>query len=318
MFDISWGELLLLGTVGVAITGKRDMPKVCRLVGNQVGRVVGLLQGARLRADKFTQHNELRSLQNELRSGLRELDQVKMELAVAASSHGIMGRALGPTTSSANNNNNSSSNNNNNNIYRANKNTAGTFPPSMLSSSAVQQRPNVASTAADRATTNDGGGTGMDAFDFHVVSSSSSSSDTTKDAHGGGPQNQQHQQDVDRTTMKIGIAPEIQTERAVMEEEWDKQGIGFKSRAEQGRWNTTSTTAATTTAIGRETSSSSSSSVPDTTRATGSELLEHLERQVLIFDQYDRVVDQQEQEVQQRIHKQQKHKQEQQARSQKT
>ena len=316
MFDISWGELLLLGTVGVAITGKRDMPKVCRLVGNQVGRVVGLLQGARLRADKFTQHNELRSLQNELRSGLRELDQVKMELAVAASSHGIMGRALGPTTSSANNNSNS--NNNNNNIYRANKNTAGTFPPSMLSSSAVQQRPNVASTAADRATTNDGGGTGMDAFDFHVVSSSSSSSDTTKDAHGGGPQHQQHQQDVDRTTMKIGIAPEIQTERAVMEEEWDKQGIGFKSRAEQGRWNTTSTTAAATTAIGRETSSSSSSSVPDTTRATGSELLEHLERQVLIFDQYDRVVDQQEQEVQQRIHKQQKHKQDQQARSQKT
>ena len=318
MFDISWGELLLLGTVGVAITGKRDMPKVCRLVGTQVGRVVGLLQGARLRTDKFTQHNELRSLQNELRSGLRELDQVKMELAVAASSHGIMGRALGPTTSSANNNNS-----NNNNIYRANKNTAGTFPPSMLSSSAVQQRPNVANTAsttaAARATTNDGGGTGMDAFDFHVVSSSSSSSETTNDAHGGGPQNQQHQQDVDRTAMKIGIAPEIQTERAVMEEEWDKQGIGFKSRAEQGRWNTTSTTAAATTTIGSETSSSSSSSsVPDTTRATGSELLEHLERQVLIFDQYDRVVDQQEQEVQQRIHKQQKHKQDQQARSQKT
>eukprot|EP00536_Pseudo-nitzschia_multiseries_P005858 jgi/Psemu1/191709/e_gw1.118.116.1 len=86
MFDVSWGEIAVLGAVGIAVTGKRDLPTACRFVGHQLGRVVGLLQGARARADRFAHHNELRALQNELRSGLRELDHVKTELAVAASS----------------------------------------------------------------------------------------------------------------------------------------------------------------------------------------------------------------------------------------
>ncbi|OEU20181.1 hypothetical protein FRACYDRAFT_153929, partial [Fragilariopsis cylindrus CCMP1102] len=103
MFDnVSWGEIVIVGSIGIAITGKRDIPKVCHFVGSQLGRVVGLLQGARVRADQFTQHNELKSLQNELRSGLRELDQVKTELAIAASSSGMVGRSLGQTTMSAN------------------------------------------------------------------------------------------------------------------------------------------------------------------------------------------------------------------------
>mmetsp|Transcript_13273 Transcript_13273/g.27257 ORF Transcript_13273/g.27257 Transcript_13273/m.27257 type:complete len:132 (+) Transcript_13273:116-511(+) len=110
MFDVSWGELAVLGAVGVAATGKRDLPRACRFVGHQVGRVVGLLRGARARADRFAHHNELRSLQNELRSGLRELDRVKTELAVAASSGGAVGRGLGPTTASANKHKNKNKN----------------------------------------------------------------------------------------------------------------------------------------------------------------------------------------------------------------
>ena len=102
MFDISWGEIAVLGAVGVAVTGKRDLPNACRFVGHQLGRVVGLMQGARARADRFAHHNELKALQNELRSGLRELDQVKTELAVAASSRGVMGNSLGAMTKSAN------------------------------------------------------------------------------------------------------------------------------------------------------------------------------------------------------------------------
>ena len=73
-----------------------------------------------------------------------------------------------------------------------------------------------------------------------------------------------------------------------MEEEWAKQGIGFQAQAEQGSWRS-----------GNE--EEDGDGVMDTTRATGSELLEHLERQCLIFDQYDRVVGEQEAKMEERV-----------------
>ena len=39
VFDsISWGEVIVVGAVGVAITGRKDLPKACRMVGTQIGR----------------------------------------------------------------------------------------------------------------------------------------------------------------------------------------------------------------------------------------------------------------------------------------
>mmetsp|Transcript_80368 Transcript_80368/g.162796 ORF Transcript_80368/g.162796 Transcript_80368/m.162796 type:complete len:103 (-) Transcript_80368:852-1160(-) len=83
-----------------------------------------------------------------------------------------------------------------------------------------------------------------------------------------------------------------------MEEEWTKQGIGFRARAEQGEWRSDGD--AITAGIGGD-GGFGEPSVVDTTRATGSELLEHLERQCLIFDQYDRVVGEQEAEMERRV-----------------
>ena len=102
MFNVSWGELFLAVGAGFFLVGKKDLPKVAFTVGTQVGRVVGLLQGARARADRFAEHSELRHLQNELRSGLRELDAVRSEMAVSMSPGGMMGRGLGTTTANAN------------------------------------------------------------------------------------------------------------------------------------------------------------------------------------------------------------------------
>ena len=229
MFDVSWGELLMLGAVGVALTGRKDLPRVFRFAGSQVGRVVGLMQGARARADKFASENELRQLQNELRSGLRELDQVKTELAVAASSRGMVGRNLGTTVTSAN------------------------------------RAPN----RVDRAASGRSLGNAVNP----TVSASSlpTSPDQIADSikHIPAPM----------------LAPEAQTIRATAEEEWEKQGIGFRSRAEQGLWLGTG----------------SSEGVHNTGGKTGSELLENIIKQNLIFDQYDRVVGEQEAAMQQRI-----------------
>lgn len=102
MVEVSWGELGVVVGVGLFLIGRKDLPKAAHTLGTQVGRVVGLLQGARARADRFTAQNELRQLQNELRSGLRELDNVKSELAVSMSTRGMMGRELGATVPSAN------------------------------------------------------------------------------------------------------------------------------------------------------------------------------------------------------------------------
>ena len=97
VFEVSWGETFILIGAATAIIGRKDLPRASRFLGAKMGRVVGFLQGARLRADQFASSNELTALQNELRSGLRELDTVKGELAIAASSRGLVGRGLGST-----------------------------------------------------------------------------------------------------------------------------------------------------------------------------------------------------------------------------
>ncbi|KAL3801740.1 hypothetical protein ACHAWO_013889 [Cyclotella atomus] len=88
MLDVTLGELAILGGLGIVLIGRKDLPNASHALGRQVGRVVGLLQGARLRADRFATDHQLKQLQNEFRSGLRELDAVKAELAGAMTSTG--------------------------------------------------------------------------------------------------------------------------------------------------------------------------------------------------------------------------------------
>lgn len=39
MFDMSWGELLVIGCVALVVIGPKDLPKVLRAVGNAVGKM---------------------------------------------------------------------------------------------------------------------------------------------------------------------------------------------------------------------------------------------------------------------------------------
>lgn len=286
MFEISWGEIFVVGAVGIAMTGRRDLPAACRFVGTQLGRVVGLLQGARARADQFAHQNELKQLQNEFRSGLRELDQVRMELAVAASSQGMIGRGLGATTASANRVGRSvtpsvasshlatfpnSSVSPPTSSSATNVPVLSGLPPSVeTSASLISNSPHATPTKNDSTKK---AVPSMDLFDFHVVEDKDDKSTSDKDA----------------------TSPSVvtHTERAVMEEEWEKQGIGFRAMAEQGQWKPPISSHGSTTSW-------------DTSKATGSELLEYLERQCLIFDQYDRAVAKEDRAVQERMLQKQK------------
>jgi Sec-independent protein translocase protein TatA len=278
MIDVSWGETAVLFGVGIFLIGRNDLPRASRVLGKQVGRVVGILQGARARADRFTADNELRALQNELRSGLRELDVVRGELAVAASGSGLMGKGLGtmvpganrrvgPTTSTS--------------VAAA---AAATAAATSLQSQSAATTPPLASSAAP---------SGQDylaaARSAEAAMSSQQSSPTAAAASISNP---------------LGLAPRSQSVGAVAEEEWAKQGIGFVSRAERGTGAWEGTMDDPNTGVGGAGSGGGaagrSSGAGQQISAGGAVLLADVIQQSLIHDQYDRAVREQDEALDRR------------------
>lgn len=238
MFDVSWGELVVVSAVGLAMIGRQDLPRAARTAGQSVGRIVGLLQGARARADRFTAHNELKQLQNELRGGLRELDAVKSELALSMSPGGMMGRNLGAMVPSANKAPTAAAGGGNNRLLAGGSSslTTGAYAPSASFSRAPITSP---------------------------ISIAFPDNPTTA-----------------TSTSERFLAPIKQTVGAVAEEEWAAQGIAFRSRAEKG-------------------SGLRDGAVQQST--SGSAILANLLQQTLIFDQYDRVVQEQDNILQSKL-----------------
>ena len=183
-----------------------------RMLGRQVGRVVGVLQGARARADRFTADNELRQLQNELRSSLRELDTVRGELAVAATGSGLTGRGLGSMVPGANRTGTGTG--------AGAPTTSTSTSSSSTSSPSTVPNSNIISGSAVSSVAPTG-------HDYLAAARSAEASASTSTAGLGGA-------DPVAGGNPLGLAPRSQSVAAVAEEEWVKQGIGFTSRAERG------------------------------------------------------------------------------------
>jgi Sec-independent protein translocase protein TatA len=253
VFDsISWGETVVVTGVALMLVGRKDLPVASRFVGTQLGRVVGLLQGARIRADRFAQHHELKALQNELRSGLRELDMVKSELATATAN--VAGRGLGSTIGGGINRKIPA--NNPQNTSFSNKTSSTTALDSTATSIS-----NTLTMEGKRAEAN------------ILTSSSVKSSPITE-------QNA-NELSANNNLPLNNLSERSHSVRAVAEEEWERRGIGFKSRAEQQQ-------------IGGD----------------GSALLSNIIQQSLIHDQYERAMHEQDmvlkkrgQEVEKKIKK---------------
>ena len=197
VFDVSWGEMIVLGAVGFYCIDRKDLPKACKMVGTQIGRIVGLVQGAQVRANRYAMNNEMKALQKELRSGLRELDAVKGELAMAASvsSTGLMGRGLVSNVSGFNATRPGSSVQNNlNNITQSNNNNTS----STSTGSGIPTNSQFASNYLAAATEASDSGMALPAKPIE------------------------------------SLASRAHSVAAVAEEEWQKQGIGFVSQAELG------------------------------------------------------------------------------------
>eukprot|EP00551_Chaetoceros_affinis_P007660 CAMPEP_0203667836 /NCGR_PEP_ID=MMETSP0090-20130426/4581_1 /ASSEMBLY_ACC=CAM_ASM_001088 /TAXON_ID=426623 /ORGANISM="Chaetoceros affinis, Strain CCMP159" /LENGTH=249 /DNA_ID=CAMNT_0050532105 /DNA_START=45 /DNA_END=794 /DNA_ORIENTATION=- len=241
----------------MTLVGRKDLPKASHFLGTKIGQVVGLLQGARARADRFATNNELKALQNELRSGLRELDTVKGELAVAASSRGLIGRGLG----------------------RGIKGSGG-------GGGRIGGITNVAvgSSSSTRAQLNAGG------TDTSLLSQSNAipASPAISNSEYLAAAREAEETNQSSGKSKEQLPPRSQSVAAVAEEEWEKQGIGFKSIAEMG---------------GGSHSNSSPGIGAGDVRMSGSFLLSDLMQQSLIHDQYDRAVIEQDEELMSKVQK---------------
>ena len=255
MLTFSGGEVGVLTGIGLVLIGRKDLPVAANALGKQVGRIVGLLQGARIRADRFATDHQLKQLQNEFRSGLRELDAVKAEMAGAMMSNnrGIGGSNLGAIVPGVD--------------KKKDMSTMGGSPAVMSSShhgQAPLQTPQTSSIGAD----------------YLAAAKSAEMSQASPPLSS-----------IDGGSMRE-LAPRSQSVAAVAEEEWEKQGIGFRSIAERGRFDS----------IPAE---EQGGTLP-TLSGGGSSILSNYLRQSLIYDQYERTVREQDDALRSRVEKVQK------------
>lgn len=278
MFEVSWGELFILTSATIAFIGRKDLPKASYFLGSKVGQIVGLLQGARIRADTFATQNtnvELKALQNELRSGLREIDAVKGELAIAASSRGLVGRGLSSGG--------------------VNRQMAGKGGAATISGV------NPVLTQPQMMKTNQNTTIGTSQLNTSQTSTSTSTQpilsnkEYIQQMEKAAESNQQnHHSEIMKSIDQL--PPRTQSVAAVAEEEWEKQGIGFKSRAELGTggyWGDQS-------GGGGLGGGNINNNVH---QMSGSSLLSDLVQQSLIHDQYDRAVLEQDEMLRRKVEK---------------
>ncbi|KAL7525982.1 hypothetical protein ACHAXR_006715 [Thalassiosira sp. AJA248-18] len=296
MFDVSWGEIAVLTGVGLVLVGRKDLPYASRAMGQQVGRIVGLIQGARMRADRFATDHQLKQLQNEFRSGLRELDAVKAELA--GSMMGGAGRGVGGGVVGGGMDNMVGGSGNNNlgalvsGVDRKKAPTAVGGSMGVVNTAAAAKgmaaggiTESSNNTAPSMATASSIMGAEYLAAAQQAESSSQSNSPPISTMDGS------------TAAAAVRLAPRSQSVAAVAEEEWEKRGIGFRSIAEGGGGIQQR----------HDYSLAEMDTGPDSAPVSGgvggAVILSNYLRQSLIYDQYERMVREQDDALRSRVDK---------------
>jgi len=89
MFELTFGKLIVVICATTTAVGKAGVPPLAKSLGYQFGRVVGLLQGVKVKLEDVVDSNsEIKEMGKELHSELRKLDSVRTEFAIAAGSVG--------------------------------------------------------------------------------------------------------------------------------------------------------------------------------------------------------------------------------------
>jgi len=276
MFDISWGEIAVLTSAGLILIGRKDLPIASHAIGQQIGRIVGLLQGARIRADRYANDHQLKQLQNEFKSGLRELDAVKAELAGSMLSSSQVGGGAGNLgalmVSSVDK-------------KRKKKSTKSMNGGEMIGGSNILASSPGLQSLNSNVDNNMRPPTMPQSNNMNMGAEYLAAAQQAESAQDNNSQHQQH--------TSAYLAPRSQSVAAVAEEEWEKRGIGFKSIAESGGGQI-DTHDVHSSAIGGSNNGCGEG---------GATILSNYIRQSLIYDQYERTVREQDEALRSRVDK---------------
>lgn len=78
---ISFGEAVVVVTAAGMLLGRRELVAGARFLGLGFGRVVGLLQGARIKYEEKSQGTELYNLHRSVKRGLDDMGMIGTDLA---------------------------------------------------------------------------------------------------------------------------------------------------------------------------------------------------------------------------------------------
>lgn len=75
MFDISFGEMVVIGAVALVVIGPERLPKVARTLGHLVGRAQRYVAQVKADVSREIELDELRKVQGEISQAARQLEQ---------------------------------------------------------------------------------------------------------------------------------------------------------------------------------------------------------------------------------------------------
>jgi sec-independent protein translocase protein TatB len=74
MFDVSFGEMLLIAIVALVVIGPEKLPKVARTLGVLAGRMQRYVSGIKTDISRELQLQELQKMQQEVHSGIAAVE----------------------------------------------------------------------------------------------------------------------------------------------------------------------------------------------------------------------------------------------------
>lgn len=83
MFDLSWGEMMLIGAVALIVIGPKDLPRTLRAVGQAVGKVKRMASEFQGQFNQAIREAELDSVRKEV-EGINRAAQAGLNPAKAA------------------------------------------------------------------------------------------------------------------------------------------------------------------------------------------------------------------------------------------
>ncbi|QZA77205.1 Sec-independent protein translocase protein TatB [Deefgea tanakiae] len=102
MFDVSFGELILIGAVTLIVVGPERMPKVARTAGMLLGRLQRFIGNVKAELHQEMQMSELAQLEADLRKEADEIQQSIHQPLSDAASMLAEGAQMPPTASEEN------------------------------------------------------------------------------------------------------------------------------------------------------------------------------------------------------------------------